>query len=137
MAGALTRRKEILAGGVGPLKGFEVFLFSTDPETVSRYTEAGVDGFNLVYSVTPGTFVDFIDGVVPVLQARGLVQRGEGAGVAGCAERRLRAAWEPGAVHRGKRLTLRPAVVTDSTTASWRSLPWSNAERKRVRTSSE
>jgi hypothetical protein len=35
----------------------------------------GVDGFNLVYSVTPGTFVDFIDGVVPVLQARGLVQR--------------------------------------------------------------
>ena len=29
----------------------------------------------LVYSVTPGTFVDFIDGVVPVLQARGLVQR--------------------------------------------------------------
>jgi hypothetical protein len=24
-----------------------------------------VDGFNLVYSVTPGTFVDFIDGVVP------------------------------------------------------------------------
>jgi hypothetical protein len=36
---------------------------------------AGVDGFNLVYSVTPGSFVDFIDAVVPILQARGLVQR--------------------------------------------------------------
>lgn len=35
---------------------------------------AGVDGFNLTYIVTPGTFVDFIDGVVPVLQRRGLVQ---------------------------------------------------------------
>ena len=33
--------------------------------------------------------------------------------------------------------TLRPAVVTDSTTASWRTLPSSSAERKRVRTSSE
>ena len=40
----------------------------------ARY-EAGVDGFNLVYSVTPGTFVDFIDAVVPVLQRRGFVQR--------------------------------------------------------------
>ena len=27
------------------MKGFDLFLFSTDPETVSRYTEAGVDGF--------------------------------------------------------------------------------------------
>ncbi len=44
-------------------------------DTLQSWTEAGVDGFNLVYSVTPGTFVDFIDGVVPVLQERGLVQR--------------------------------------------------------------
>jgi long-chain alkane monooxygenase len=44
-------------------------------DTLQEWFEAGVDGFNLVYSVTPGTFVDFIDGVVPVLQARGLVQR--------------------------------------------------------------
>ena len=42
--------------------------------------EAGVDGFNLVYSVTPGTFMDFIDGVVPVLQHRGLMQREYTAG---------------------------------------------------------
>jgi long-chain alkane monooxygenase len=44
-------------------------------DTLQEWFEAGVDGFNLVYSVTPGTFVDFIEGVVPVLQARGLVQR--------------------------------------------------------------
>ncbi|WP_256868263.1 LLM class flavin-dependent oxidoreductase [Candidatus Entotheonella palauensis] len=54
------------------------FLTGT-PEQVAdelqAWFEAGVDGFNLVYTVTPGTFVDFIDGVVPVLQARGLVQR--------------------------------------------------------------
>ena len=33
-------------------------------------------------------------------------------------------------------ITLRPAVVTASTTASWRSLPSVSAARKRVRTSS-
>ena len=33
-------------------------------------------------------------------------------------------------------ITLRPAVVTASTTASWRSLPWFSAERNRVSTSS-
>ena len=44
-------------------------------DTLQEWFEAGVDGFNLVYSVTPGTFVVFIEGVVPVLQARGLVQR--------------------------------------------------------------
>ncbi len=33
-------------------------------------------------------------------------------------------------------MTLRPAVVTASTTASWRSLPSLMAARKRVRTSS-
>ena len=44
-------------------------------DKLQAWFEAGVDGFNLVYSVTPGTFVDFIDAVVPILQARGLVQR--------------------------------------------------------------
>lgn len=49
------------------------------PEQIADALQAwhgvGVDGFNLVYSVTPGTFVDFIEAVVPVLQKRGLVQR--------------------------------------------------------------
>jgi hypothetical protein len=33
-----------------------------------------VDGFNLAYAITPGTYVDFVEGVVPVLQKRGLMQ---------------------------------------------------------------
>lgn len=35
---------------------------------------AGVDGFNLSYVTTPGSFSDFIEGVVPLLQRRGLMQ---------------------------------------------------------------
>lgn len=42
---------------------------------MQRRLDQGVDGFNLVYATTPGTFVDFIEGVVPVLRERGLVQR--------------------------------------------------------------
>ncbi|PKB79184.1 MAG: hypothetical protein BZY88_14590, partial [SAR202 cluster bacterium Io17-Chloro-G9] len=49
-------------------------------DAMQEWHEAGVDGFNLIYSVTPGTFVDFIDGVVPVLQQRGLMQRGYAPG---------------------------------------------------------
>lgn len=41
---------------------------------LERYAEVGVDGFNLIYATTPGTFVDFIDGVAPLLQERGLMQ---------------------------------------------------------------
>lgn len=44
-------------------------------DALQTWHEAGVDGFNLVYSITPGTFVDFIEAVVPVLQKRGLAQR--------------------------------------------------------------
>jgi long-chain alkane monooxygenase len=38
------------------------------------YAEAGVGGINLMYYTTPGSFVEFIDGVTPVLQERGLQQ---------------------------------------------------------------
>jgi hypothetical protein len=34
--------------------------------------ETGVDGFNLAYAVTPETFVDFVDLIVPELQSRGV-----------------------------------------------------------------
>ena len=44
-------------------------------DALQEWQGMGVDGFNVVYSVTPGTFVDFIDAVVPILQARGLMQR--------------------------------------------------------------
>ena len=43
--------------------------------TLQEWQDAGVDGFNLIYSVTPGTFVDFIEGVVPILQKRDLMQK--------------------------------------------------------------
>ncbi|MEM7250651.1 MAG: LLM class flavin-dependent oxidoreductase [Pseudomonadota bacterium] len=54
------------------------FLIGTPEQIADALTtwfEAGIDGFNLVYTVTPGSFADFVDGVVPVLQDRGLVQR--------------------------------------------------------------
>jgi long-chain alkane monooxygenase len=59
-----------LSGG-GPL------LMGTPEQLVRTFEEwvrAGVDGFNLAYMVTPGSFAEFIDGVVPVLQRRGLMQ---------------------------------------------------------------
>lgn len=36
-------------------------------------SEADVDGFNIAYAVTPGTFEDFVALVVPELQRRGRV----------------------------------------------------------------
>ena len=53
------------------------FLAGTPEQIADRFQawhEVGVDGFNIVYAVTPGTFADFVDGVVPELQRRGLVQ---------------------------------------------------------------
>jgi FMN-dependent oxidoreductase (nitrilotriacetate monooxygenase family) len=49
-------------------------------DELAGWAGIGVDGFNLVYTVTPGTFADFVDGVVPVLQERGLMQREYGPG---------------------------------------------------------
>lgn len=43
-------------------------------DRIEALAVAGADGFNLVYSSTPGTFVDFIEGVAPVLRQRGLMQ---------------------------------------------------------------
>ena len=34
-----------------------------------EYTD--VDGFNLAYAITPGTFEDVVEHVIPVLRARG------------------------------------------------------------------
>ena len=44
-------------------------------DRLARRFESGIDGFNIITSVLPGTIADFVDGVVPVLQDRGLVQR--------------------------------------------------------------
>jgi long-chain alkane monooxygenase len=37
--------------------------------------EAGVDGFNIAYAVTPGTFKDFAELVTPVMRERGLLRQ--------------------------------------------------------------
>jgi FMN-dependent oxidoreductase (nitrilotriacetate monooxygenase family) len=44
-------------------------------DRLAEWAEAGVDGINVTYYTTPGSFVEFIDGVMPVLQERGLAQR--------------------------------------------------------------
>jgi FMN-dependent oxidoreductase (nitrilotriacetate monooxygenase family) len=59
-------------GGMGPLiVGSGARVADELQEWVS---ETDVDGFNLAYAITPGTFADFIEHVVPVLTARGAYQ---------------------------------------------------------------
>ena len=54
--------------------GDTVIGFLTGVNTVIAGFEQGIDGFNLVVSILPGTIVDFVEGVVPILQDRGLMQ---------------------------------------------------------------
>ncbi|MEV0066701.1 NtaA/DmoA family FMN-dependent monooxygenase [Amycolatopsis sp. NPDC050768] len=44
-------------------------------ENIARWQDAGVDGINLEYVISPTSFNEFVDHVVPLLQARGLMQR--------------------------------------------------------------
>src|SRR5262245_48351986 len=63
--------KYVGIGGAGPV------LVGTPEqlaETFQEWVRAGVDGFNLAYGITQATFVAFMQGVVPVLQRRGLMQ---------------------------------------------------------------
>jgi len=43
-------------------------------DELELWADAGIAGINVLYYTTPGSFVDFIDGVTPVLQERGLQQ---------------------------------------------------------------
>ncbi len=69
--------KAVGIGGGGP-----VVVGAPDQvvDDLMQWVRAGADGFNLAYMITPGTFKDFIDGVVPVLQRRGLMQTEYGEG---------------------------------------------------------
>lgn len=58
-------------GGAGPVL---VGAPEQIADQLERWIEAGIDGFNLSYSVLPGSFEEFIEGVVPVLQKRGRMQ---------------------------------------------------------------
>lgn len=59
-------------GGLGP-------VLVGDPKTVADEMErwvdvGGIDGFNLAYAITPGTFEDLVEFIVPELQRRGRVR---------------------------------------------------------------
>ena len=57
-------------GGLGPLiVGSGVEIADTLQEWVA---ETDVDGFNLAYAITPGTFEDVVEHVIPVLRSRGI-----------------------------------------------------------------
>jgi FMN-dependent oxidoreductase (nitrilotriacetate monooxygenase family) len=63
-------------GGIGPVV---VGSPATVADELERWVdEGGIDGFNLAYAVAPGTFVDFVELVVPELQRRGRVPRDYG-----------------------------------------------------------
>lgn len=60
-------------GGMGPVAvGTPEKIADTLEEWVD---ETDIDGFNLAYAVTPGTFKDFAEFVIPELQKRGLVKK--------------------------------------------------------------
>ncbi|SEU09779.1 FMN-dependent oxidoreductase, nitrilotriacetate monooxygenase family [Salinibacillus kushneri] len=61
--------------GIGGMSAFTVGSPEQVADTMEEWVrEADVDGFNIAYALTPGTFKDFIEYVVPILQERGLVQ---------------------------------------------------------------
>lgn len=60
-------------GGLGPVTVGSPEQVADDLE--SWVDETGVDGFNIAYAITPGTFIDFVELVVPILQERGLVRK--------------------------------------------------------------
>ena len=65
--------EHVAIGGRGPL-----FVGSPQQiaDTLIAWVEAtGVDGFNLAYAVTPESFEDFVELVVPELQRRGVYKR--------------------------------------------------------------
>ena len=49
-------------------------------DQIQAWQDAGVDGLNIQYVTSPGTFEDFADHVAPVLRKRGLLQTGYGPG---------------------------------------------------------
>jgi FMN-dependent oxidoreductase (nitrilotriacetate monooxygenase family) len=61
----------VSVGGMGPVI---VGSPATVADELERWVDAAdVDGFNLAYAITPGTFEDIVDLVVPELQRRGRV----------------------------------------------------------------
>lgn len=73
---ASTIQDVIDAVGIGGMGASAIGSPEQIADTMEEWVnEAGVDGFNIAYAITPGTFKDFVELVVPVLQERGLVQK--------------------------------------------------------------
>lgn len=77
------RRQITLRDYVGGLGGFGGPLFIGDGPTVADELEAfadrtGVDGFNIAYHLTPGSFADVAEYLIPELRRRGLVSSDSG-----------------------------------------------------------
>ncbi|HLR68385.1 MAG TPA: LLM class flavin-dependent oxidoreductase [Virgibacillus sp.] len=69
-----TVREIIQSVGIGGMGAFAVGTPEQIANTMEEWLEeADVDGFNIAYVVSPGTFIDFVDLVVPILRERGLV----------------------------------------------------------------
>ncbi|MET0188893.1 MAG: NtaA/DmoA family FMN-dependent monooxygenase, partial [Pseudonocardia sediminis] len=91
----------ITVGGRGPVV---VGSGATIADELERWVdEAGVDGFNLAYAVTPGTFADIAEHVVPELRKRGRLDDPAGSTLRerlGTGDGRRLAADHPGAAYR-------------------------------------
>ncbi|MFE4810631.1 LLM class flavin-dependent oxidoreductase [Peribacillus simplex] len=62
--------------GIGGLGQIVVGTPEKIADTMEEWVnEIGVDGFNIAYAVTPGTFEEFVEYVIPILQERGLVRK--------------------------------------------------------------
>ncbi|HJT92146.1 MAG TPA: NtaA/DmoA family FMN-dependent monooxygenase [Mycobacterium sp.] len=77
------RHRVTLRDYVGGLGGFGGQLFVGSAHTVADDLEAyadraGVDGFNIAYHITPGTFVDVAEYLIPELRRRGRVRPQDG-----------------------------------------------------------
>jgi alkanesulfonate monooxygenase SsuD/methylene tetrahydromethanopterin reductase-like flavin-dependent oxidoreductase (luciferase family) len=65
-------------GGIGPVVVGSPATVADEPE---RWVEeADIDGLDLAYAITPGTFADSVDPVVPELRARGWMPDTDGSG---------------------------------------------------------
>lgn len=74
---ARTPDKTLTFGDLARKQMSGAWMVGSDEQIADRLehlADTGADGFNLVYATTPGTFVDFIDGVAPILRRRGLMQ---------------------------------------------------------------
>lgn len=74
--GAWTVRDVARWGGIGGMGPVVVGSASEVADELQSWVEdTDVDGFNLAYAITPGTFADLVEHLVPELQRRGALQR--------------------------------------------------------------